>query len=235
MDATQTPQDFMFGTEGVAGVKSEGRNRERRPVDSRLLRAVAESGDVVAAATEYEPQQDAAGKIKTFSFVFRPFQPAPALENGRRLLALVTDSVESDRGRQARLPFLLWQFGGVALRVAAVHEYLHELRRRGGNRVARALGLGGGRGRPPDYTRLMHTVALIDWFAERRSLSVSKAAEVVHRVWEPAGSCTVERLRTVHSEIGELARINRGGYFVPAAVLEPYRWRLDEPLWSMFV
>src|SRR5678815_4366943 len=116
MHATVTARDFMFGTEGVASVKSDGRNRERRPVDSHLLRAIAESGDVIAAATEYEPQQDARGVITALSFAFRPPQAAPAIENGRRLLALLTEALASDRARKARLPFLLSQFGVVALR-----------------------------------------------------------------------------------------------------------------------
>src|SRR5205823_1812858 len=91
-----------------------------------------------------------------------------------------------------------------------------------------------GRGRPQERPRGMHTVMLMDRFVDREGVSVPEAARIVRACWAPAAVVCLDTLRNTHARLGELARIYRRGFYVPAASLMPLWWRADEPSWSMF-
>ena len=236
MEADRTPTDIILGNEGVASARINGQDTERRFLaEPPPWEAQLESGDVLVAALQYVPHFDGHGEIADFAFDFRIPNPTSALQLGARLVQRAKEWAESSSD-QRKLPFLIWHFRDVALRLEPIHRYLNDiLRRHGDVAVSRILGRGRGRGRPHQSPQLMHAICLIDWLREHRSLRVTEAAGLVHGIWEPAGSCGTARLRNLHSEYGALAQIVRGGYFVPSAALVPYSWCHREHQWSMFV
>lgn len=215
----------IFTTSGTTVRELDGAAYQPEAGDpfSYLLGQLSDSGDEWASGAVPSLTDLEHGK---WVLVTTPASFEVQFTNGVRLLHLADEAV---RGKLRHgLPVSSWlsrYCQHAFLRIPVVHDFLDHLRKaRNENQIEVLLGAQrGGRGRPLESARLLHLVSIMNALMEG-GCTAAGAARELRKLRHDGLACGEARLRNLHSELSDIAKLVQEGYFIPADYLRPFVW-----------